>query len=144
MVCNFTKPTEDRPSLLTHREVETFFHEFGHVMHQVNTKVMYHKFSGTSVERDFVEAPSQMLENWCWNKESLKIMSAHFEDSTPLPDQLIEDLIKSRNSANGIHNMRQIMFAKMDQLFHTSHEVMKGFKIRKNGILVFYLCFLNE
>ncbi len=106
MVCNFTKATEEQPSLLTHGEVETFFHEFGHVMHQVNTKVMYHKFSGTSVERDFVEAPSQMLENWCWKKESLRMMSAHYKDGSALPDKLIDDLIKSKNSANGIFNMR--------------------------------------
>lgn len=106
MVCNFTKPTEEKPSLLTHDEVETFFHEFGHVMHQVNTKVEYHKFSGTSVERDFVEAPSQMLENWCWNKESLLKMSAHYKDGSPLCDKLMDDLIKSKDSANGIFNMR--------------------------------------
>ncbi|CAF0714449.1 unnamed protein product [Brachionus calyciflorus] len=120
MVCNFTKATEDQPSLLTHDEVETFFHEFGHVMHQICTKANFYKFGGTSVERDFVEAPSQMLENWCWQKESLKILSSHYKDGSNIDDQLIDDLIKSKNSANGCFNMRQILFAKMDQFFHTT------------------------
>lgn len=123
MVCNFTKPTEEKPSLFTHDEVETFFHEFGHVMHQINTKAHYYMFGGTSVERDFVEAPSQMLENWCWKKESLKMLSSHYKDSSVLPDKLIDDLIKSKDSANGIFNMRQLLFASMDQLFHTSPKV---------------------
>ena len=106
MVCNFTKPTEDQPSLLTHDEVETFFHEFGHVMHEVCTKVYFSKFSGTSVETDFVEAPSQMLENWVWNKESLKLLSAHYKDSSPIDEKVIDDLIKSKNSSSGCFNIR--------------------------------------
>ncbi len=106
MVCNFTKPTADQPSLLTHDEVETFFHEFGHVMHQVCTKANYHKFGGTSVERDFVEAPSQMLENWCWNKESLKLLSAHYKDGSAIDDKLLDDLISTKNASNGCFNMR--------------------------------------
>jgi len=120
MVCNFTKPTDDQPSLLTHDEVETFFHEFGHVMHQICTTVNYYKFGGTSVERDFVEAPSQMLENWVWHKEPLKMLSAHYKSGEPLSDELIEDLIKSKNSNNGFFNMRQCLFATMDQIFHTN------------------------
>ena len=106
MICNFTKPTADKPSLLTHREVETFFHEFGHVMHQTCTKAYYYLFSGTSVERDFVEAPSQMLENWCWNKEALTILSSHYKDGSHLNNEIIDDLIKSKGAANGCFNMR--------------------------------------
>jgi thimet oligopeptidase len=122
MVCNFTKPTADQPSLLTHDEVETFFHEFGHVMHQICTKASYYKFGGTNVERDFVEAPSQMLENWVWNKESLKLLSSHYKDGSSIDEKLLDDLIKTKNASSGCFNMRQIMFSKMDQHFHTSEK----------------------
>ena len=120
LVCNFTKPTATNPSLLTHDEVTTLFHEFGHCMHHLCAeKVSMVAYAGTSVERDFVECPSQMLENWCWEPSVLKRMSKHVETGDPLGDDLINQLVKSRNANEGIGAQRQIAFALFDQLLHS-------------------------
>ncbi|KAL8577751.1 Thimet oligopeptidase [Nucella lapillus] len=139
MVANFTKPTVDQPSLLTHDEVETYFHEFGHVMHQLCAQAKFAMFSGTNVERDFVEAPSQMLENWVWEREPLAAMSAHYRSGQPIPDHLMQCLIQSRTANAGVFNLRQITLATFDQTIHSQPQadtakVMSGVSERVMGV----------
>ena len=123
-VCNFTKPSAEQPSLLLHSEVETFFHEFGHVMHQLCSLARFSRFSGTHVERDFVEAPSQMLENWCWTPESLRLMSGHVDDNArKLPEELLHKLIAAKDANVALLTKRQIVFGLFDQAVHAHRDV---------------------
>lgn len=119
IVANFTKPTSDTPSLLRHSEVVTFFHEFGHILHQTLTKAAYLEFSGSSTERDFVEAPSQMLEHWVWDREILRKFTRHHETGEPLPDHLLDAMIAAKNVSSGIAYLRQLFFARLDFAFHS-------------------------
>lgn len=119
LVCNFTKPTATTPSLLPHDEVETFFHEFGHGLHQLLTETKYAGFSGTATARDFVEAPSQMLENWIWSPLVLKTFAKHYKTGKVLPDAMLSGMQKARTLGSGIETQGQLYLGAMDQAFHT-------------------------
>jgi thimet oligopeptidase len=122
LVCNFTKPTADKPSLMTHDETETFFHEFGHCLHTILSETELASFAGTSVERDFVEAPSQMFEEWVWAPETLKLFARHYETGEPMPDELIEGMIAAKNLQSGMKTEGQIFLGKIDQAYHTDED----------------------
>ena len=119
IVANFNKPAKDRPSLLTHDEVETFFHEFGHIMHQTLTKARFSRFAGSATARDFVEAPSQMLENWVWDASVLQSLSGHYQDrSKKLPKEFLDKMLAAKNVNSGLVNLRQLLFGSVDQNYH--------------------------
>lgn len=120
IVANLNKPSGDTPSLLKHGEVETLFHEFGHVLHNALTKAKYSAFSGTSVSWDFVEAPSQMLERWAWDPQVLKKISKHYKTGESLPDDLIKRMIAAKNFGAGGMYLRQDFFAQYDMTLHTA------------------------
>ncbi len=122
LVCNFTKPTADKPSLMTHDEAETFFHEFGHCLHTILSEAEIAGFAGTSVERDFVEAPSQMFEEWVWTPETLKLFARHYETNEPMPDELINGMIAAKNLQSGIKTEGQIFLGMVDQAYHTDQD----------------------
>jgi thimet oligopeptidase len=122
LVCNFPPPTEDRPSLLSKREVETFFHEFGHVLHNVLTQTKLSSHSGTSVARDFVEAPSQIFENWTWNYESLKLFATHYETGEVLPYALYERMLAAKNVGSGLSTLQQIYYGMIDFTLHDKYD----------------------
>jgi Zn-dependent oligopeptidase len=120
LVCNFPPPQPDKPSLMSHDEVETIFHEFGHAMHTILTRAKYSRFSGTSVPQDFVEAPSQMLENWPWDKTVLDSFAADYRDpKKKIPQDILNQLKASRLATEGTFYRRQLSFGLMDLTLHT-------------------------
>jgi thimet oligopeptidase len=120
LVCNFPAPAKDRPSLLAHNDVETLFHEFGHAMHTILTRAKYTRFSGSSVPRDFVEAPSQMLENWVWDKKVLDSFAADYRDpAKKIPAEILAKLKEARLSTEGTRYRRQLSFGLTDLVLHT-------------------------
>jgi thimet oligopeptidase len=122
LVCNFTKPTKDKPALLTHEEVETFFHEFGHCLHSILTETKYGEYSGTNTATDFVEAPSQMFENWVWDAKVLKTFARHYKTSKPFPDDLLQGLLKAKYLGSGMKAERQIYYGMVDMTYHTDSD----------------------
>jgi thimet oligopeptidase len=118
MICNFTKPTADTPSLLKHSEVETLFHEFGHVLHDLVAHCELARFSGAYTVWDFVEAPSQIMQHWVWQPEVLARFARHHETGEPIPEKLVESLVAARRLNSGMWHLRQIQFGLLDQALH--------------------------
>lgn len=151
LVCNFSKPTAKKPSLLKHDEVTTLFHELGHGIHDLVSRTTYSRFHGTNTVRDFVEAPSQMLENWCWTPSQLRALSKHYSTLSPdylaswketagadakkpegrIPDDLVEKLIKTKNLNGALFNLRQLHFGIFDMTIHEpkDHESLEEMNI---------------
>jgi len=117
-VCNFTKPTASKPSLLTFNEVTTLFHEFGHGLHGMLADTVYPGLSGTSVYWDFVELPSQVLENWCYEKEALELFATHYETGEVIPMELVEKIKASATFQEGMQTLRQLSFGLLDMSWH--------------------------
>jgi peptidyl-dipeptidase Dcp len=118
IVCNFTKPTETKPSLLTFNEVTTLFHEFGHALHGMLANTTYPSLSGTSVYWDFVELPSQILENWCYEPEALALFAYHYQTGEMIPMELVHKIKESASFQEGIATMRQLSFGLLDMGWH--------------------------
>ncbi|MBT8265028.1 MAG: M3 family metallopeptidase [Bacteroidia bacterium] len=118
IVCNFTKPTKSKPSLLTFNEVKTLFHEFGHALHGMLANTTYPGLSGTSVHWDFVELPSQILENWCFEKEALELFARHYESDDTIPMDLINKIKESSTFHEGMQTLRQISLGLLDMNWH--------------------------
>ncbi len=117
--CNFPKPGGGGAALMSHQDAVTFFHEFGHVLHHVLSEAELSSFAGTSVARDFVEAPSQMLEEWAWAKETLDLFAVHHETNRPMPKELHAAMLRSRGFGRALATQRQLFLAALDQTYHT-------------------------
>lgn len=126
IVCNFTKPIGDKPALLSFNEVETFMHEFGHAMHGMMSDVRYESQSGTNVLRDFVELPSQLMENWCYESDFLNTFARHYESGEPLPIDYIEKIRAAERFLSGYLCVRQLNLGLTDMAFHTLREPYEG------------------
>jgi peptidyl-dipeptidase Dcp len=126
LVFNFTKPTEKKPSLLTFNEVSTLLHEFGHALHGMLSQCKYEEISGTSVYQDFVELPSQIMENWAEQQEWLDKIAVHFETDDKIPDEMVQKIIDSKNFITGYLFLRQLSFGMLDMKWHTLTEPFNG------------------
>jgi oligopeptidase A len=121
IVCNFTKPTSTKPSLLTFNEITTLFHEFGHALHGMLANTTYTSLSGTSVSWDFVELPSQVLENWCYEKEALELFAKHYKTGEIIPMKYVEKIKESASFHEGIQTLRQLSFGILDMKWHSEN-----------------------
>src|SRR3989338_6759329 len=134
MVTNFTKPSAKNPSLLSHNEVETFLHEFGHIIHCILTTGEYASQSGYHTAWYFVEAPSQMLEHWAWNKRSLALLSAHHETGKPIPPSLLKNLIASEDHLLRYTTLRQLILGIFDLTLHTTNKTLDSAKLYRDMV----------
>jgi len=123
IVCNFTKPTETAPSLLTFNEVTTLFHEFGHALHGIFANGYYESLSGTSVYWDFVELPSQLMENWCYEKECLNIFAKHYQTGEMIPMELVQKIKDSVNFLSAYQTVRQVGLGQLDMAWHNLKDI---------------------
>ncbi len=126
LVMNFTRSTPTRPSLLSHNEMNTFLHEFGHALHGMLSDCTYESLAGTNVKRDFVELPSQIMENWAWEKEWLDTWAAHYQTGEKIPEEILLKLKESLTYNEGYSCMRQLGFALLDMAWHTLYEPFSG------------------
>jgi oligopeptidase A len=120
--CNASPPSGGKPSLLLHRDVETLFHEFGHLLHHCLSRVNVRSLAGTRVAQDFVELPSQIMENWCSERDALNLFAAHYETHAPLPEALLERLHRVRTFRAASMQMRQLGFAAVDLALHIDYD----------------------
>jgi len=128
IVCNFTPPTETKPSLLTFNEVTTLFHEFGHALHGMLANTTYPSLSGTSVYWDFVELPSQVMENWCYEPEALAVFAKHYETGEIIPQQYVEKIKESASFLEGMATLRQLSFGILDMTYHGKSQTIADVK----------------
>ncbi|MBO6078784.1 MAG: M3 family metallopeptidase [Bacteroidaceae bacterium] len=137
LVTNFTKPTADTPSLITHDEFTTMLHEFGHSLHGILAKGRYPSMTGTGVDHDFVELPSQIMENWGYEKEYLSTFAKHYQTGEPLPDSLIAKIKASKNYLSAYYHLRQIQYGTLDMSYHTLTAPIEGevIKFEKQALL---------
>ena len=126
IVTNFTKPTADTPSLITHDEFTTLLHEFGHALHGIITKGKYESLTGTSVDHDFVELPSQIMEYWCYEPEYLNTFAKHYKTNETIPTDLIEKIVMSKNYQSAYFHIRQLQFGILDMAWHTMTDIFDG------------------
>lgn len=130
LTCNFSPPVGDKPALFTHDEVQTLFHEFGHGLHHLLTRVDYPAVSGISgVAWDAVELPSQFMENWCWEREALNLISGHFETDEPIPEEMYQKMVAARNFQSGMQMVRQLEFSLFDFRIHREYDPSQGGRI---------------
>lgn len=125
LVCNFPKPEDGVPALMSISQTETFFHEFGHVLHHVLTESALYQQAGTAVKGDFVEAPSQIFENWVWDYDALKLFARHYKTGEIMPKALFDRMKASKNAFSGINNLRQVFLGMVDMAYHYDYDAEK-------------------